>query len=134
MEPVPESRQVNGSSWSIPVYCGSYSLACDRRLQNVRSMSRDVDDQATRYRNLLAQYDTEDRQAANAEMFAPALAVVSVGVVAASLAAHETIGVTLGITGLIAGLVWRSDLKAKSAARSKLRSDVRRALNSVTPP
>lgn len=94
-------------------------------------MSNDIDARASRYREELAQGDREDCAAANAEMSAPALILVSAAVGVASWVAHETIGLTLNIIGLIAGFVWRSDLKAKSAARSARRSDMRKAMDSL---
>jgi hypothetical protein len=95
-------------------------------------MSNDIEDRTARYRNELAQCDRDDRSAENAEMCAPALIFVSLGIAVASFAAHETIGATLGIIGVIAGFVWRSDLKARAIARSERRSYIRRALKSST--
>jgi hypothetical protein len=95
-------------------------------------MPNDIEDRTARYRNELAQCDRDDRSAENAEMCAPALIFVSLGIAVASFAAHETIGGTLGIIGVIAGFVWRSDLKAKAIARSERRSYIRRALKSST--
>ena len=102
------------------------------RLRNTGIMSNDIEDRTARYRNELAQCDRDDRSAENAEMCAPALIFVSLGIAVASFAAHETIGGTLGIIGVIAGFVWRSDLKAKAIARSERRSYIRRALKSST--
>ena len=101
------------------------------RLRNNGIMSNDIEDRTARYRNELAQCDRDDRSAENAEMCAPALIFVSLGIAVASFAAHETIG-AMGIIGVIAGFVWRSDLKARAIARSERRSYIRRALKSST--
>jgi hypothetical protein len=55
--------------------------------------------------NELAQCDRDDLAAENAEMRAPALIFISLGIAVASFAAHETIGGTLRIIGVIAGFV-----------------------------
>jgi hypothetical protein len=52
-------------------------------------MSNDIEDRTARYRNELAQCDRDDRSAENAEMCAPALIFVSLGIAVASFAAHE---------------------------------------------
>jgi hypothetical protein len=104
------------------------------QFRNTGIMSNDIDDRTASYLNELAQCDRDDRAAENAEMCAPALILISLGIAVASFTAHETIGGTLGIIGVIAGFVWRSDLKAKAIARSERRSYIRRALESFTYP
>jgi hypothetical protein len=63
-------------------------------------MSNDIEDRTARYRNELAQCDRDDRSAENAEMCAPALIFVSLGIAVASFAAHETIGHHRGDSGV----------------------------------
>jgi hypothetical protein len=89
------------------------------QFRNTGIMSNDIDDRTASYLNELAQCDRDDRAAENAEMRAPALILISLGIAVASFTAHEIIGGTLSI---IAGFVWRSDRKAKAIARSESRS------------